>query len=223
MSVEAWKSFFDIAAVVLLGLTFIAGAGVLLTGNVINRRQETKLLQFEGDITRAKSDLAKQQERAANADSRVAGLEDEASKQQERAAKAEGELLKLQRANADRSLSDAQIKGITDRLRFAAGQEFDVTAYSDSPESAAIANRIGEALQLARWKFLPMERWRGLLGGVVGVFVGVHPEADKSTQQAADELVTALLDDGIQCKKVVENPTNNPKHNILHLTVGSKR
>ena len=45
MSVEAWKSAFDIATVVLLFLTFAAGAGVLITGNIINKRQTGKLHQ----------------------------------------------------------------------------------------------------------------------------------------------------------------------------------
>jgi len=35
MTVEAWKSLFDVLTVALLGLTFLAGAGVLITGNII--------------------------------------------------------------------------------------------------------------------------------------------------------------------------------------------
>jgi hypothetical protein len=55
MSVEGWKPLLDIAAVVLLFLTFSAGAGVLFTGNIINKRQEGKLHQFDVDLTGAKS------------------------------------------------------------------------------------------------------------------------------------------------------------------------
>jgi hypothetical protein len=102
MTVEGLKTTFDWMAVILLFLTFAAGAGVLITGNVINRRQEEKLRTFDSDLTTAKSALATQQERAAKADGRVAGLEQSAAdakadmaKQQERAATAERELLQV--------------------------------------------------------------------------------------------------------------------------------
>jgi hypothetical protein len=61
------------------------------------------------------------------------------------------------------------------------------------------------------------------MGGVIGVFVGYHPEADERTQQAAKALVTVLSLDGIEAEQQVENATNNPKHNKISLTVGSKR
>src|SRR5690242_12571246 len=43
MPVEAWKSFFDWATVILIGLTVISGAGALVTGNTISKRQEQQL------------------------------------------------------------------------------------------------------------------------------------------------------------------------------------
>jgi hypothetical protein len=68
MSVESLKVFFDIAAVVLLFLTFVAGAGVLITGNIISDRQADKLRQFDQNLTAAKTELGRQEERAANAE-----------------------------------------------------------------------------------------------------------------------------------------------------------
>jgi hypothetical protein len=65
MSVDSLKSIFDIATVVLLFLTFLAGAGVLITGNIINVRQAGQLRQFDKDLTEAKTELGKQQVRAA--------------------------------------------------------------------------------------------------------------------------------------------------------------
>ena len=109
------------------------------------------------------------------------------------------------------------------RLRPYAGQVYDVTAYWESKESEGFAEQLHQVLQLASWKFLPMEKWRGLLGGITGVFVGYHPQADERTKQAAAMLITALSLDGFQAEAQVENPTNNPKHNIIHLTIGSKR
>ena len=124
MSVESLKSFFDIAAVVLLFLTFLAGAGVLITGNVINERQAKQLRQFDGDMTKAKTELGKQQERAANADARVAGLETdvanaetEMAKQQTRAAIAEKSLLQLQERVKPRRLTDKEALAFVESLR----------------------------------------------------------------------------------------------------------
>jgi hypothetical protein len=39
MPIESLKSFFDIGTVALLFLTFAFGAGVLITGNIINDPQ----------------------------------------------------------------------------------------------------------------------------------------------------------------------------------------
>ena len=206
MSVETLKYFFDIAAVVLLFLTFAAGAGVLVTGNIINKRQEEKLRNFDSSLTAAKTELGKQQERAANADSRVAGLEADASKQQERAAIAEKSLLELQQTLADRSLTDVHIKEIADTLKAFSGQEYTVTAYWDSKESLNIANRIHAALLLAHWKYSPKGSEGMMLGGVVGVKVWHHPDADENTKKAAQNLISVLTKYGIQAIEAIQIP-----------------
>jgi hypothetical protein len=68
VSVEFWKSIFDVVAVFAAAITFIAGAGALWTGNILNKRQVAHLRQFDKDLTAAKIDLAKQQQRAAELD-----------------------------------------------------------------------------------------------------------------------------------------------------------
>jgi hypothetical protein len=83
------------------------------------------------------------------------------------------------------------------------------------------AGRIHVALQLAFWKFLPTGS--ALLGGVVGVLVWIHPEADEPTKKAAESLVAALLKEGIEAELRMQNPANTPKHNRISLNVGSKR
>src|SRR6266481_5049267 len=89
MSVEALKSFFDVGTVILLFLTFTFGAGVLITGNIINSRQAAQLREFDRGLTSAKAELGKQQERAANADAAQQRVETELEKQKERTASAE--------------------------------------------------------------------------------------------------------------------------------------
>src|SRR6266478_4274798 len=109
MSLEAWKTIFEIGGVILLFLTFVFGAGALFTSTRINARQASELREFNNKLADAQTGLSKQQERTANAEGRVAGLEKtaadaktaqqkvetELARQQERAALAERALLQM--------------------------------------------------------------------------------------------------------------------------------
>src|SRR3977135_3757685 len=64
-SLETWKSFFEIGGVVLLFCTFAFGTGALYTATKLNESQTEQLRQFDSDLTAAKTELGKQQERAA--------------------------------------------------------------------------------------------------------------------------------------------------------------
>ena len=68
MSVELWKTIFDWSAVVLVGLTFVAGAGGLIVGRILTDRQADQLREFDQGLTAAKTELGKQQTRAAEAE-----------------------------------------------------------------------------------------------------------------------------------------------------------
>jgi hypothetical protein len=61
MSVESWKSVFDVGAVALVFLTFVFAAGALITGNIINERQAEQIRKFDSDLTVAKRDLTEAQ------------------------------------------------------------------------------------------------------------------------------------------------------------------
>jgi hypothetical protein len=141
----------------------------------------------------------------------------------ERAANAERETARLTGELADRTLTDVQATSIAAKLLPHAGQEYDVVAYWDSKESVSIAERINQTLQAAKWKFLPATEWHGLFGGIVGVMVWFHPEADERTKEAASALVAALLAEGLHAEPRRQNPKNNPKHNRIDLSVGAKR
>ncbi len=58
MSVELWKSIFDWATVGLAALTFVALAGALITGNMLNERQGKQLQQFTIDLEKQKGETA---------------------------------------------------------------------------------------------------------------------------------------------------------------------
>ena len=96
MSVELWKEIFDWAAVVLVGLTFIAGAGALITGKILSDRQSEQLKQFDKGLTDAKTELGRQQERAATAER---GVADAVRSAKDADAKAEGFRLDIAKAN----------------------------------------------------------------------------------------------------------------------------
>lgn len=159
MSIETLKSGFDIATVVLLFLTFLAGAGVLITGNIINGRQASKLQQFDLDLAAATTEQDKQRERAATADARVAGLEKDAAdakaemaKQQTRAALAEKNLLELQGQVEPRRLTESQ-KAELVRLLTGGGPNgvAIVTPLMDG-EASDFADDFKSALEAANWQ-----------------------------------------------------------------------
>ena len=241
MSVEFWKSVFDVATVALLFLTFAAGAGVLITGNIINTRQEKQLHTFDSDLTSAKTDLAVQQERAATADSKVAGLEKdvasagtEMAKQQERAARAELSLLELQKKLDWREIPAIQ------RTKFLAASIFKrkgivtIIAVSSDAEAKAYAEKLQKMLKEAGWDSPPITT--GLLlspndvGLRIAMVANVAPTVVSDSQvsipsdspiaygfdliAALDESGFAIASHGIQ--------KDAGKENEVVLTVGSK-
>ena len=166
---------------------------------------------------------AKALESAETARKSAEGLNLQIAQANERAAVAERETALLKAAMADRTLTDEQVRAIATKLNPYWGQEYEVTAYWDSKESMGITDRIHAALQLAGWKFLPPKGFRAMMGGVVGILVYSHPDADGSTKSAVVALVTALQQEGLQAEARLQNAQNNPKHNTISLSVGSKR
>jgi len=61
MSVEFWKSFFDWGTVVLIGLTFVFGAGALITGNIIADQKDRELAEERRKTAEAQAKTAEAQ------------------------------------------------------------------------------------------------------------------------------------------------------------------
>lgn len=164
MSVELWKTIFDWATVVLIALTVVSGAGALITGKIINTRQEARLRQFDRDLTGAKIELGKQEERTAGADARVAGLERDASdaktemaKQQERAAVAEHNLLELQQKVRWRTITPAQRnKFLATVVPFRKGL-VQITTASGDPEAINFSNELRALLTEGGYSAPPVD------------------------------------------------------------------
>jgi hypothetical protein len=179
MTVEGLKIVFDWTAVILLFLTFAAGVGVLITGNIINERQQQQLRQFDKDLTGAKTEVGKQQERAANADARVAGLEKEAAvaktemaEQQERAAKAELALLNLKNALKDRTIAPDQKAKLVKLLTGGPNGPIMIVWTSTDTDAFALARQIEDVLRSSGWNNVSVAQSMGT--DAVGLSIAVH-------------------------------------------------
>ena len=67
MSLESWKTLFEIVAIILLGLTFMNAGAAWYFGRRINEQQVEKLRKFDQDLTAAKTGLAQAQKESAEA------------------------------------------------------------------------------------------------------------------------------------------------------------
>ncbi len=129
--------------------------------------------------------------------------------------------LALEQFKAPRVLTDEQVQKIADRLKPFSGQEFGIIPYWEMKEPLAFANRIYTPLELAGWKYIQPERATFMLGGIEGVQVWRHPNADERVQRAADALVAALNDADVAAVLKLQNIAN-PLDNKISLNVGTK-
>ena len=175
MSLEAWKALCDWLAIVFVGVTFIAGAAGLYLGGILNDRQAEQLRQFSTDLTGAKTELSKQQERAAKAEGNIALAAQHA---READAKAEGFRLDIAKANESAAHAQAQVAGAMaeaakanlelariksprtlalpqetlSALQQFPGTEYTFAAVAGDQESMSFLRQIDSALQSAGWK-----------------------------------------------------------------------
>jgi hypothetical protein len=190
VSVESLKAFFDIAAVVLLFLTFVAGAGVLFTGNIINNRQASQLRQFDQNLTAAKSELAKQQERAAKAEAAIASAQAEAAKANKSAEDERTERVKLQERVAWRTISPADIARIGSKLSTHRGIRIGLGALAGNEEAVSFSEDIADIVRTAGWPFPGVASFTNL--GVQSFGLRISTTRDDPTRTAAQDLKREL-------------------------------
>jgi hypothetical protein len=178
-SLEFWKNLFEIVGVVLLLLTFIAGAGVLWFSRKLNAVQAEQLKQFDKGLTDTKLELGRQQERAANAEHDAAEakttaatvnertlalqkaaadakaaqqkVEIELAKQQEKTASAERSLLQLQRRMEPRRISADQRARLVEILSNGPKGKVSIHCVLGDGEGQAFANDIDAVLKASGW------------------------------------------------------------------------
>lgn len=199
-----------------------------LSGDQI-RSLDTLVKGAKGEADDAKSKADEAKTTAAGADTLAGKAQTKADAADttsrnalKRAFSAEQEADEVKEKLANRRLSPLQMTAIGGKLRRFNGQEYTVTAYWQSPESLDFANQIHVVLHnIAKWEYNPEGSKSQMLGGVVGVYVWTHPDADENTLAAAKSLVDALQAEGFKAEEKKQNPAN-PKTNIIRVNVGSK-
>lgn len=160
------------------------------------------------------------------AESRLERIKAQQAVEQAEAAlkKAEEERLartKIEERLSDRTLTALQIEDIVAKVKPFAGQEYTVTTYWGLREPQDLANRIHQSLIQAGWKYIKHESAVMLPSGISGVQVYVHPGADERVKNAADSLISALIDENITVYlRKMDGPNN--LDNKLHLNIGVK-
>ncbi len=130
--------------------------------------------------------------------------------------------LKIEERLADRTLSDSGTASISKALSSFPHQDFSITTYWHSREPMALSNRLLNMLTKIGWKYLTVGSASNMFGGITGVQVWIHPSADEMTKEAATSLVSQLTRHQIVSELILQNPANNPKHDVIHLNVGSE-
>jgi hypothetical protein len=175
--------------------------------------------QAEQDAAQENARAAKALEAAEVARKNAEGFRLQIAEANERAANAERETARLTQRVADRTLTDGQAISIAGKISPFEGQKVQIMTYFDASEPMGLANRILPSLRLAKWLYLPPPEHSVLIGGITGVEVWVHPEADQSTRNAAGALVAALNEEGIAT--TLKFDTSYAKNQIM-INVGAK-
>ncbi len=180
MSLEGWKAIFETGGVILLFLTFVFGAGLLIVSNRINALQDEQLREFDKKLTDARTELGKQQERAANAEHDAAEakttaatvnertltlqkaaadaktaqqkVEIDLAKQQEKTAMAERSLLQLQRRIEPRRISADEKTRLVETLSRGPKGKVSINCVLGDGEGQAFANDIDGVLKASGWE-----------------------------------------------------------------------
>jgi hypothetical protein len=176
MPLELWKSVFDWATIIFIALTVFTGAGALITGDKLGKRQEEQLRQFDKDLTDAKAKLTKQQGRAVEA---------------------ERSLLELRESISWRTPDRALIPLLASPLRQFAGQRFTIVSDLADPERMSVFTWINILLGEAHWTFETARSTSELTFQATNIVLWVSPNAPNGVSEAARALIPVLERGGL--------------------------
>lgn len=190
MSLESWKSFFEVGGLILLFLTFVFGAGALITASRLNTIQAKQLSELRL--------------RAAEATDRATKNEQEAARLAKEAEDERIARLELEARVGWRRLGPSAQSEIAAHLGAFAGEPALVAYDLNNLEASFFASDIVVTLHAAKWEVA--ERL-GVLGqpeglsplepdGRVATGVLVWCTADERSRRAASALVEQLVSHG---------------------------
>jgi hypothetical protein len=159
MTLEDWKTGWDWAAIGFTTLTVISLAAALVVGNKISATKEAQLQSFDKDLVAAKERLAETQVALGNqteVQTRLAldvtKAKTELAAQQERAAQAEQETARLRQRTNPRSLTVKQRLSFVAALKFVAPQTIRVGVTATAlDEGNNFALQIMSLIRQAGW------------------------------------------------------------------------
>jgi len=188
---------------------------------VDTRRKDalTKAGKAEDSLGKAEDEANKAQTASSNALTLARGARQEADSFKKDIRSAKEAAAEAKEKVADRTLTDGQAVSVAGKINPFAGQRVQIMTYFDASEPMELANRILLALRLAKWQYLPPPEHSILIGGITGVQVFIHPEADQSTKNAAGALAAALNEQGIAA--TLKFDTGYAKNQIM-INVGAK-
>jgi hypothetical protein len=175
---------------VLVGFTFIAGAGAMITGKILTDRQDEKLRKFSTDLTAAQMELGKQQEQTAKAEGMIALAEQHAAEANKAAEDERIGRLKLEEQIEPRRLTPELTTIITDTCRQFQGHTITVRSYAMDVESAILAKQIVAAL-IASGMYV--QDAVASFSNTGGIELGIHVTGD---EHIANEIGRILSTDG---------------------------
>lgn len=237
MPLEWWKTLFEVGSVVLLLLTLMFGAGALLTARRVNQRQCQQLRNFDQELTEAKAELSKQQERAANAEhdtaeakktAEIFRLQIAAANEQAAEADEKAEEEHLARVRVEERLTgwklDARSQArLVDKLKQYQNASFDLRA---NPAEVGFMEILDAVLHSAGWTRQTPSGDTILLDGKArisyasGVTVEIAAYRAGDLGAAAEALVKGLNAEGIPARSQVALHESDPS--VIHVVIGDR-
>jgi hypothetical protein len=138
MSVELWKSIFDWATVVFIACTVFTGAGALITGDILTKRQAKELREFQLKIEAEQRETAKAQAKAFEAQLALRKAAEYAATPRR---------IILGNRNGDQEIREARFKELG---KYSATQA--VIVYVQDEEAQILAFDVRAALLKSGWK-----------------------------------------------------------------------
>jgi hypothetical protein len=96
-------------------------------------------------------------------------------------------------ANGPRHMSVAEWSSFSEKMRTFSGEKYTMVQYTDEVEAYQLEAALQSALEKAGWEYSPPDFGERPLGsGLLGVLVIIKDAPDKTTREAAQELVDRL-------------------------------